>query len=318
MYDIYLWKIKPLSSYITPWQSDTIYGHFLWAISLLFGENEIKKTIEEFKSLKSPFIVSDGFIDGKLPFLKKAHVRKEINKKFAKDLNISLAEVIIKRKYIDKISHLNIDEFNKLRDNYTNEEFIFDKLKTNQIEEINKSSSKEIVTHNTINRCSGSTTSNDLYFSKETFTDKDIFIFIKLRKDYPLLKMKEILKFVENNGYGKKSSTGKGNFKTLSFEKFDGFPEIKNANGFVTLSNYIPKEFDYSKVIFEVPLIKFGKIANFGKNAEVPFKKPFACFSAGSIFKKGDAERYGKVLENIHYDNSIVQIGIPFTLEVKL
>ena len=128
----------------------------------------------------------------------------------------------------------------------------------------------------------------------------------------------EIIKFIEGNGYGKKSSIGKGDFETVSFEKFGGFAEIKNADGFVVLSNYIPKEFDYEEIVYETPLIKFAKIGNHGRNAENPFKKPFACFRSGSIFKKGETEKVGKVLENIHFDRSIVQIGIPFVLEVKL
>ncbi|KDE66001.1 hypothetical protein FUSO6_12600 [Fusobacterium necrophorum DAB] len=48
-YAIYCWKIKALSSYLTPWQSDTIYGHIFWAISLLEGEEELKKIIREFE-----------------------------------------------------------------------------------------------------------------------------------------------------------------------------------------------------------------------------------------------------------------------------
>lgn len=318
MYQTYLWKIKPLSSYITPWHSDTIYGHLLWAISLIYGDEEVEKTIDEFKKMNSPFIVSNGFINGEMPFLKKSLVKRETSEEFAKDLNMNLAEIIKRRKSINKISSISLEEFNKLRGNYTNKEFIFDKLKENSVEKKEKAFTQEIVMHNIINRCSGSTTDNGLFFTKEIFTDKEIFIFIKIRKDYSIEKMKRLLKFVEDNGYGKKASIGKGSFKTLSFEKFDGFVDIKNADAFVVLSNYIPKEFDYEKVIYGTSIVKFGKVGNYGKNAEIPFKKPFSCFTVGSIFKNSIGEKKGKVLENIHYDEKIVQIGIPFTLGVKL
>lgn len=317
MYQDYLWKIKPISSYITPWQSDTIYGHILWGISLMYGEEEVKNVINDFKRYEAPFIISDGFIDGKMPILKKQIVKREVNKKFAENLNTNLTEIIKKRKIINKITDISLEEFNKLREDYTNEDYVFDKLK-NSLEERERSSSQTIVMHNVINRYSGSTVNNGVFFSKEIFTDKEIYIFIKLREGYSLEKMKKLLKFVEDNGYGKKASVGKGYFKTISFEKFDGFKKIENANGFVVLSNYIPKEFDYERVIYENPLIKFGKISNMGKNAETPFKKPFGCFAAGSLFKKGENKKVGKVLEEIHYDKNIVQIGVPFTLEVKL
>lgn len=318
MYQTYLWKIKPISSFLTPWQSDTIYGHLLWGIRLLYGEEEIKNTINDFENFKAPFIVSNGFIDGKLPMLKKQSVKREMNKEFAENLNLNLAEIIKKRKVINKISNISLEEFNKLRGNYTNKEFIFDKLRENSQEKNVKFSEETVVMHNIINRCSGTTVDSGIFFSRETFVDKDIYIFIKLREDYPIEKMKSLLKFIEDNGFGKKNSVGKGYFKTISFEVFDGFTKIDNADGFITLSNYIPKEYDYEKVIYENPLIKFGKTANFDKNADIPFKKTFACFAPGSIFKSGENKNIGKVLKNIHYDNNIVQIGIPFTLEVKL
>lgn len=321
MYQTYLWKIKPVSSYLTPWQSDTIYGHLLWAISLLYGDEEIKNTLNDFENNKSPFIISDGFIDGKLPMIKKQVIKRETNQKFAELLNLNLVEVIKRRKVINKISSITLEEFNRLRENYSNEEFMFDKLK----EDLSKGSlskdkifTQTTVMHNVINRYTGSTTDNSLFFSKEFFTTKDIHIFIKLREDYSIKKFETLLKFVEDNGYGKKVSTGKGEFKTISFEKFNGFNKIENADGFIVLSNYIPKNFDYKEVISENPLIKFGKTANFGENADIPFKKPFACFAAGSLFKNGENKNIGKILKNIHYDDKIVQIGIPFTLEVKL
>lgn len=323
MYEIYRWKIKPTSSYITPWQSDTIYGHLLWGISLLYGGEEIDKTIEEFKAGNPPFITSNGFIDGKLPIIRKETLKREINKEFADKLKSNLSEIITKRKTINKISSIDLKEFNKLRENYSNKEFIFERLKesfkknkTNKEETIVTS---DIVMHNTINRLSGTTTEDGgLYFSKETFTDKEIDIFIKLRKDYSVEKLKKLLDFVEMNGYGKKASSGKGSFRTVSFKKFDGFKKIKNGDGFVVLSNYIPKEKDYEEVVYGTPLVKFGKVGNDSEYSDMPFKKPFTCFTPGSLFKNGENEIVGKALGNIHHDKRVVQIGIPFTLEVKL
>ena len=127
--------------------------------------------------------------------------------------------------------------------------------------------------------------------------------------------MDNFLNFIEKNGYGKKTSSGHGAIERISFEKFDRFKEIKDADAFITLSNYIPKEFDYEEAISATPLIKKGKVYQY---MEFPFKKPFGCFMAGSLFKKSQNKFYGKVLRNVHIDKKIVQIGIPFTLEVKL
>ena len=320
MYETYLWKIKPLSSYLTPWQSDTVYGHMLWGLALVFGEKEVKSAISEFKLGNPPFIVSDGFIDGNMPFLKKDNLSREDSKELSQKLNISLGEIIKSRKVINKIKYLNLDEFNMLRGDYTIYDYTLDKLKN--IKNLNLTEEKKvienIVMHNVINRTSNSTTDDGLYFTREIFTNKDIYIFMKVRKDYPIEKIKETLKFIESNGYGKRVGSGKGDFKTISFEKFNGFTEIKDGNAFVVLSNYIPKENDYEEVIYSNHIVKFAKVANLSKYSDIPFKKPFSCFIQGSIFRKGKNSIVGKVLENIHVDTDVVQIGIPFILEVKI
>lgn len=318
MYDIYLWKIKPLSSYMTPWQSDTIYGHLLWGATLMYGEDETNKLIEEFKNLNSPFIVSDGFIDGELPMIEKGQVKREDTEEFSKIYGKNIVETVKKLKEINKIKNIDIDTFNKFRDGYSKKEFIKDTLSLENSLGGKKSTATNLVMHNIINRLSGGTGDNGIFSQKEMFVDGEIHIFIKIRKDFDIKKMDNLLKFIEDNGYGKKSSSGKGAIKRISFEKFDGFKEVKNPNAFVTLSNYIPKEYDYTDVIYSSPLTKRGKIGNIDGNLDFPFKKPFVCFSAGSLFKKGDNNKFGKVLEGIHFDKKIVQIGIPFTLEVKL
>ena len=93
MYDIYLWKIKPTSSHMTPWQSDTIYGHMLYAVSMFYGREEYDKIVNEFIELKSPFIVSDGFINERLPLFNKTQVNRSDTEFFSKEINKDLIEV---------------------------------------------------------------------------------------------------------------------------------------------------------------------------------------------------------------------------------
>lgn len=319
MYDTYLWKVKPLSSQMTPWQSDTIYGHLLYGASLLYGDDFVKKLIDEFSNIP-PFIVSDGFIDGQLPMINKGMVKRSDTEEFSKIYGKNQIETVKKLKEINKIKFISIEDFNKLREkNYNKKDYIKDKLVEVKKEENNKKKKVEetIVLHNTIDRIIGSTSDNGnaVYHLKETFINGEIFVFIKVRKDFDIKIVDELLKFVESNGYGKKTSSGKGAIERVSFEKYNGFNEIKNGNGFIILSNYIPKEFDYEEVISATHLIKKGKVYG---DMEFPFKKPFGCFTTGSIFRKSQNSIYGKVLKNIYIDENVVQIGIPFTLEVEL
>ncbi|MCI6152329.1 MAG: hypothetical protein MR673_04275 [Fusobacterium perfoetens] len=330
MYNTYLWKIKPLSSQMTPWQSDTIYGHLLYGASLLYGDEFVKKLIDEFSNIP-PFIVSDGFIDGQLPMINKGTVKRSDTEEFAKIYGKNQIETVKKLKEINKIKFIPIEDFNKLREkNYNKKDFIISKLQELNKEEENANSidfkskkldkkdtaiQETLVMHNTINRIMGSTGDNGVFALKETFIEGNIFIFIKIRKDFDINILDTLLKFVEKNGYGKKVSSGKGAIERVSFEKYNEFNEVKNGNGFIVLSNYIPKEFDYEEVISANYLVKKGKVYG---DIDFPFKKPFSCFTAGSLFKKSKNSIYGKVLKDIHIDKNIVQIGIPFTLEVEL
>lgn len=323
MYDTYLWKIKPLSSQMTLWQSDTIYGHLLYGASLLYGDEFVENLIKEFEDIP-PFIVSDGFIDGMLPMINKGVIKRSDTEEFSKIYGQNQIETVKKLKEINKIKNISIEDFNRLREgDFNKKDFIVEKLieSKNLSDSFDKESKKNkkietiSIIHNRINRISGSTGENGIFPQKEIFINGDIYVFIKVRKDFDLKVLDNFLNFIEKNGYGKKTSSGHGAIERISFEKFDRFKEIKDADAFITLSNYIPKEFDYEEAISATPLIKKGKVYQY---MEFPFKKPFGCFMAGSLFKKSQNKFYGKVLRNIHIDKKIVQIGIPFTLEVKL
>lgn len=323
MYDIYLWKIKPTSSHMTPWQSDTIYGHMLYAVSMLYGREEYDKIVNEFIELKSPFIVSDGFINERLPLFNKTQVNRGDTEFFSQEINKDLIETVKLLKKINKIKNISVDEFNKLRTSqYSNKDFILDKLKNSQNEnksKINTSiQSTALVLHNNINRLTGTTVEDGIFSLKEIFINGDICVFIKLRSDFSFEKLDNILKFIEENGFGKKVSSGKGAIERVVLEKYNGFQDIENPDAFISLSNYTPKDGDYTEVICGTPLVKRGKTADVGDNMSFPFKKPFACFTAGALFKGNVNNEKGKVLTNIYINKNVVQIGIPFILGVKL
>ena len=325
MYDIYLWKVRPTSSHMTPWQSDTIYGHMLYAIAMLYGKEEYDKVVEDFIKLKSPFIVSDGFINGKLPLFNKSIINREDTEFFSKIVNKDLIETVKYLKKINKIKNISMEEFNKLRTSeFSNKDFIVKKLKEiveDNKKEVNKKQiiqNVALVLHNNINRCTGATIENGIFSLKEIFINGEIHVFIKIRKDFSIEKINNILKFIESNGFGKKISSGKGAIERISFEKYNVFEEVKDANAFISLSNYMPKEGDYEEVICGTPLVKRGKTTDIGNNMNFPFKKPFACFIPGALFKGKINNEKGKVLTNIYISKNIVQIGIPFVLGVKL
>lgn len=355
-YSIYEWKINPKSSFMTSLQSDTIWGHIIWAIRYIEGEEFLENILKEFKENKSPFIVSNGFLSGYLPFIKKGIITSKQNKdmlirankltkqnikiysKLANEFNkiqyidietfITLAESDVKELYKDVLSGkrcpLTLRKFeleskkaltlyNKNKEEYK----INYNVKT--YEELIKT---EVITKNVINRLTSSSEQNDgagVFSASETFYNKEISIYIKLREDIDIEKFKTYLNYIELNGFGKKASSGKGSFETISFEERKDLAKRQyGGNGYVVLSNYIPKENDYKDVVSVNLVTKRGKISGMYSQNEMVFKKPFVCFGAGSVFKGIPNPNKGKMLKGLIYDEKIVQYGIPFILGVDL
>lgn len=314
MYQTYLWKIKPLSSYMTPWQSDTIYGHIFWGVALLEGEEELKKILKEFEKNTPPFIVSDGFIGNRLPVINRRVIKNSEIEEIALEKKESIIDTAIKIKRLKNISTVSLNIFNKLRKKENDLLEMIDEILEDNTQNIETISIEN--THNRIDRVSGSTGENSIFSMKENFTGESIYIYLKIREDFSIDRVKKLLKFVEENGFGKKVSIGKGAFKTESFEKFNGFENIK-GNGFISLSNYIPKREDYEYVENSIVLVKRGKIGNLYGDEGNPFKKPFSCFRAGAIFRGSCEGIKGRVLTDLHRIK-VIQVGIPFIIEVEL
>jgi CRISPR-associated protein Csm4 len=316
MYKDYRLRIKPLSTFITPWQSDTFVGHLFWAVRYIEGEEYLKGFIKDSKEFKPPFIFSDGIIRGQLPkpdypTLKRSQLIKLGREYFGENSYTAL-------KKVKKINTIKEEEFREYIKGCDGATFIKNKLISLKNSKSNESKNpiKTLnITHNTINRITGTTTDGDLFSTVEYLVDGEILFYIKMRKDLEIESLKKYIEYVALTGFGKKSSSGKGAFEIVSLEENQAF-NLENSNAFMVLSNYIPKNGDYEEALSVKTITKFGKVG--GNEEDMPFKKPFICFEKGSIFKGNAADIKGKILEGVHYDKSIVQFGIPYTVEVRV
>ena len=68
--DVYRLTIEPLSAFRTPLQSDTIFGHLLWALRYTEGEGgeeSLADFLGQYRAGEPPLLVSAGFPEGSLP-----------------------------------------------------------------------------------------------------------------------------------------------------------------------------------------------------------------------------------------------------------
>lgn len=376
-YNVYELKILPKSSFMTFLESDIIWGHIIWAMNYIEGEESVLNTIKEYKSEEPPFIISNGFYSGLLPFINKKVINRSDTNLFKEILSIEGTEGDIKTinalKKIKKIKSVSLEIFEELREGNNNKNIVKECFegkrcpkcfeKSEKIDcKINKNLNTEyknnckifhnndfvdedlkcilekdknnilsnnilldLVMKNNINRLTGTTNDESnfkgLFNQKEYYYDtkNTISIYFKIRKDFEIKKIEKYLDFIQKDGFGKRKSTGKGFFEIISFEKNDTlFKNIKNPNGYIVLSNYIPKENDFDDIISSEIMTKRGKLGGEYSFSEKPFKKPIVLYKAGSVFKGKYKEYHGKMLENIHFDKNIMQYGYSFSVGVNL
>ena len=348
-----IWKIdlKPKSSFITPIQSDTLFGSMIWALKMIEGEKFIENIVEETKNYNPPFIFSNPIINGNYPIF------GELSKEFLNEIdNVKLKEfdrkkiefykAIKKKKYISrgvfeellngkKLEQIYLDvlegkrDFSNLekrknpRNSKINENFLEEILngKTDENKTINESRKLFIIEgkiRNQINRLGTiKEEENDTRLFEQNeikfFEETEIEIFVKIRDDFDIKKFEYGLKYISFNGYGKSASTGKGQFEIIEIEPEKIFRERKAKNSFVVLSNYIPNVEDDVEVINSNLLTKKPK----AYMTENPFKNYFICYTEGSYFKGKSDLIKGRVLENLKIDdNKNIQCLIPFAVGV--
>lgn len=350
-YNTWKLKIRPTSSFITPIQSDTLFGSMIWALKIRYGDEFVENIIEETRNYNPPFIFSNPIINGNYPIF------GELSKEFLDEIDnvkfkgfdrkrIEFYKALKKKKYVSKnvfeellngqkIEKIYLEVLDGVRDFSTlekrktsrnqkiTEEFLEDILsgkkdENNKLNENNKSYIIEGRIRNQINRL-GNSKENDgdtrLFEQREIifFKDTEIEIFVKIRKDFEIEKFEKGMRYISFNGYGRSASTGKGQFEIIGMEQEKGFEDRKNKNSFVVLSNYIPNENDQVEVINSNIFTKKPK----AYMTENPFKDYFICYNEGSYFKGNSEIVKGRVLENLKKDdNRNIQCLIPFVIGV--
>jgi len=258
--------LKPTSPFISLLQSDTIFGHFAWGYRFLFGEDELKKRLDDFK--ENPFIIfSDGFKKGYLP-------RPFLKPYLAKDNELKDAKQIKKIAFLEKdFVFENINDLNDLK--------IFNYLKEKIKHKSKKINLNQITQKNSINRLTNSV-NEGLYSIKENFALDEYEIYFAY-KNIKKEEIEKVFKYISHKGYGKDKSTGKGKFKfniDWNFKEKKYFTQKKDK--FLSLSHTFYNE-ENMALYFGKTITKFPKTGGVYAFSE-PFKNPCIMYTPGATF----------------------------------
>ncbi len=320
-YQQYKLRIELTTSIITPFQSDTIFGHICWAIHQLDWGTENDK-LQQFlnaydaKDTKPPLLVSDGLPENHLPKPVLPSVsQEELDKKIPVKKRIDESYRI---KNLKKLKYITKDDFDKLQQTEINGSKLFDILYNSSTEKYDETAFglSFVVQHNTIDRIADKVTEG-LYSETEKFFSSEnnkYEIYINATDFFTKVDLERIFEYISLQGFGKNKSTGKGAFNILDLSEKIDLPKARNPNGFITLSSYIPRKNDPIEGYYNT-LLKFGKLGGtfaagspeVGKN---PFKKPLIMMCAGSIFKDSEYcedKIYGSLLQDMHKENADIR-----------
>jgi len=326
-------KLKLKSGLLSELQSDTIFGHFAWRFKDEHGEEKLEEFLELFVNGNPVFTISDGLFEKRFWDKEK---KKIIDEKiyFPKPLkltppkfgNMSKQERIInfiKQKESKSRKLITLDELNLYLSGRLEE---FEKsLEESKIKDYPKFED-ELRVSVEIDRQTFQSKDGQLFSYNPKYLDNDTFIviFIKIlnTKKWDDDKCEKILKSVFEIGYGKKKSSGYGQFEIIgNFEDFKGFNGQEDSNGFVSLSQYLPADKDKITNAYYDINVKYGKFGEEKSNSQNPFKPPMLFMKPGSCFETDidiPKDFYGRALKGfVDYQPKAVHNGIAFTLRCK-
>lgn len=289
------------------WQADTFFGHLCWALVRREGEESLGAFLALYDQGQPPVVLSNGFPGDLLP--------RPILPPPPPDPAQPKAERILQareNKDTSKVSYLNLQEFNQVRQGESVEP------------ELKAAVQHRVTMKNQISRLTGATgEQGQLYPLEESYALPDseglspVTFYLRVAPQF-LDQFRVLVEHVAQEGYGKRKAVGYGEIASWNLESFDGLEHVPGANGFVSLSNFVPARNDPHEGYWQV-LVKYGKVGE-GLAASKPFKRPLVMLMAGSCFHHIPMRPwYGRLVHGISpVHPKVVQYGLALAVPVRL
>lgn len=267
--------IAAKSSVLSPLQSDTLFGAFCWNYRATCGEQSLLELISRFREGKPPIIFSNAFPHDALPLPYGIRdTGADVSESAPREEKLAAYK---QGKRLKNTRYISLQAFNRvLRGDC---EGIL-----REVRESGETTMQNL--KNSVNRETGTVGSDEgggLYNKEETFYTPGDTQDIYIKTDINEALLKKTLTVMFTLGIGADKSTGKGAFEMLELNAFNGFDLPQKPNGFIALSNFIPKAVDPVKGHYRV-FAKYGKLDREYANGPTPFKKPLLFVRCGSAF----------------------------------
>jgi CRISPR-associated protein Csm4 len=296
---LYRVRFELCSAIVTPLKGDTIWGHIVWGIANNEGDMAVAAFLEQEKSDSPALVVSSAFPAGMvcrpLPAPEEPDSNMDINK---------YSEIKKKK----KIKYVSASKYFIEKENLKDKTDTPKEVKENPFQVV-------LVMRNTIDRASNTVTEDGLYTTEEKWpgilrgnTYEKINWDLYILSSFDIDRVKQLVEWAFENGYGADASTGKGKIKLIG----DPVPveTKKPGNTFMALGPFAYPMKNIKNIRADI-FVRSGKISGAFAASLSPYKKPVILFDEGAVFECNEPIKHaGILLEKMHgEDGRICQSG---------
>ena len=246
-------QLRPLSPWATPWRADSLFGAICWRWLELFPES-FESMLKEFREGQTPpFVLSDAWPSDLMPM--PSHVLPIASKKPKPPMYISA------------------ETFRSISRGQS--------MTATPVESVIMSSTR---IQTSIDRELGSAADGQLFETDTQHLGASCdHLSVYIRSDRYLEQAVACLKAQSHTGFGKKSSTGLGQFEIVNHpEGCEWLDELPGANSWMALSHFVPAPGNPSNGYWRTH-VTFPKFH--GNAAANVFKGSILMLTPGSVFR---------------------------------
>jgi len=289
---LYRIRFKLCSAIVTPLKGDTIWGHIVWGIANHEGNGEVSKFLELEKSAAPALVVSSAFPAGMV----------------CRPLPLPEREDNLNTETYSKIKKKKKEKFAPASEYFSNTE-AENNVRENPFINVQ-------VTHNTIDRAANTVLEGGLYSTGEIWSktaDWDLYILSSFSPE----RVKQLVEWAFENGYGADASTGKGKISVIG-DPVEVKPK-KQGNTYMALGPFVGSENITTNLRADI-FVRSGKLGGAFAASLSPYKKPVVLYDEGAVFTcEKPVEYTGMLLEKMHYceEFNICQSGFAPVIPVE-
>ena len=297
-------RLAMKSPVATPWQADTIWGHLAWGLRYTRGEAALNPFLKRYRDGQPPLLVSDGFPGDLLPRPLAPGRQPDTTKPLAEQV-----EAFGAARQRRRPAYVTADSFSA---------YLRGEEPAGTAEPPTGWGWRSVLKNQVSRTVATAGAEGGTLYSMDELWWPEVRIYALVDEGF-VDETRTLFEHLAVEGYGKRRSAGYGAVHSLDVAQFSGFDSPADANGFVSLSSFVPGADDPTNGFWQVS-VKYGRLGEEYAYGPNPFKRPLLMLAAGSAFYDSPVRPfYGTLVEGVSPAHpEVVHYGFALPVGAKL